>query len=185
MQMANSCSKKCNSLKREKMKNNKLFYLICSLFAIVSVFLLVVSEEIETILGSIAILLMFGGGGVCFYVLEKKGNKDIEQEKIITITDKRSKMVALILLCLSFVFFGYLVLPFNNVFNGARGYTPVLGYIVGITCILFFGFGFITSVIRLTKPSLVMQISDEGLMISKGFKNRQLIAWKDIKWKKR
>ena len=162
------------------MKNKKLFYSVCSLFTIGSIYLLVGSEEIEVILVSVMNLLLFGVGGVCVYVLEKKENKDIGQGKTITIIDQRGKMFALMLGCLSFVFACYLILPFNHLFDGTRGYTPVIGYIIGVAGILFFGFGFIMSIIRLVKPKLVMQISDEGLVIAKGIKNQLLIAWGDI-----
>jgi hypothetical protein len=162
------------------MKNKKLLYSICILFTIGSIFLLVVSEKTEVILVSVMNLLMFGVGGVCVYVLEKRGNKDIEEEKTIIITDKRGKMIALTLACLCFVIVCYLVLPFNHLFDGNRRYTPSLGYIVGIAGILFFGFGFISSIIRLIKPKLTMQISDEGLVISKGLKNQIFIAWRNI-----
>ena len=168
------------NMKNNNEKMKKLFYFICIILTIGSIFLIVVSEEIETVLISIMNLLLFGVGGVCFYVLDKKGNKNIGQEKVITVTDKRGKMIALALACSGFVFAGYLMLPFNHLFDGTRGYTPVLGYIAGIAGILFFGFGLITSIIRLIKPRPVMQISDEGLVISKGIKNQQFIAWKDI-----
>ena len=130
------------------MRNKKIFYSICILFTIGSIFLLVVSAKIEVVLVSIMDLLIFGVGGICVYVLEKKENKDIEQEKTIIITDKRGKMIALTFACLCFVIACYLVLPFNHLFDGDRRYTPTFGYLVGIVGILFFGFGFISSIIR-------------------------------------
>jgi len=163
------------------MKNKKILYLICALFTIASIFLFVTSKEVKTTLVSIVLFLVCGVGGISTFILDKKENKDIAQEKNITITDKRGKMIALMFACLCFVIASYFTLPFNHLFDDNRSYTPTMGYIVGIVGMLFFGFGFISSIIRLIKPMLIMEILDEGLVVSKGFKNQVFIAWEDIK----
>ena len=163
------------------MKNKILFYSLCIIFSIIAIFLLIVSKGRDEILASIALLLMSGVGGVCVYMLERKEDKHIEPEKTITITDKRSKTIALMIGCLSFVIVGYLFLPFNHLFDNIRRYTPIMGWSVGIAGILFFGFGFVMSITSLIKPKIILQLSDEGILIPEGFRNQKLIAWKDIK----
>jgi len=124
------------------MINNKTFYIICIIFSIGSIFLLVKSEEANVIWISIMNLLLFGGGGIVFYILEKKENKKNTQ---------RNKIIALFFGCLFFVFASYSVLPFNHLFDDTWRYTPILGWIVGIAGILFFGFGVIVSIIQFYK----------------------------------
>ena len=166
---------------RTTMKNKeKLFYSICILFSILTVFLIVVSKETNVILGSIVWLLFFGVGGICYYVLNRKGSKRIKQEKIVIITDQRRKIIALMIACLCFVIAGYSALPFNHLYDDSDRYTPTFGWIMGSISISFFGFGFVISIIKLVKPRLVVQISTEGLIIPKGIGRRIFFAWKDI-----
>ncbi len=141
-----------------------------------SFFLILKTKEI--VLG-IVTLLSFGGGGIVYYALNKKGNKKIEKSEKITIKESPRKLIFLLLGCLIFVICCYGFLPFNHLFDDNYKYTPALGYIVGITGILFFGFGFVTAIIRLVKPRTIMQISDEGLLIVKN-KKQELIYWEAI-----
>jgi len=164
----------------KKKKSDIVFYLICTIATVVSVRLLIVSDDIETILVSIGVLLFFGVGGICYYVLDKKGNEKIRQEKVITITYKRGKMIALLLTSFSFMFVFYLMLPFNHLFDDLNTYTPVLGYIIGTIGVLFSGLGFTLSIVRLIKPSFIMQLSDEGILFPDGLKKQMFIAWKEV-----
>lgn len=122
-----------------KMKNKKLFYTICILFSIGSIFLLIVSEEVETILISLLTILFFGCGGIVVYILDKKENA------------KKTKTIALMFGCLIFVISSYSALPFNHLLDDVSRYTPVSGWIIGVVGILFFGFGFIVSIKKLIK----------------------------------
>ena len=127
------------------MINNKTFYIICIIISLGSLFLLFKSDESNVIWVSIMNLLFFGGGGICYYILDKKEDKN-------TIASKRSKIIALFFLCLFFVFTFYSVLPFNHLFDELTNrYTPTAGWIVGISGILFFGFGAIVAIIRFCK----------------------------------
>ena len=121
------------------MKSNKTYYSICILFSLLSIFLLTVSAEKKVIVVSLLNLLCFGGGGIVFYVLDKKEIKN------------RSKTIALMFCCLIFVISGYAVLPFNHLFDGIWNYTPALGWIFGIAGIVFFGLGLVVAVIKLVK----------------------------------
>lgn len=125
-------------------------------------------------------LLLFGGGGIAIYILDKKESKNIGQEDTLTIAAKRTKMIALAFGCLCFVVASYWVLPFNHFFDNTRNYTPIFGYIVGIIGILFFGSGLIVSIIAIVKRSIVLQISNDGILVSKGVFKQIFIVWKDI-----
>ena len=114
---------------------NKLFYIICILFSVLSVFLLLVWGEKTGLLT----LLSFGGGGIAYYVLDKKENSP------------RRKNIALIFFCLIFVVVSYAVLPFNHLVDNALYYTPLKGWIVGMAGIVFFGVGLVVSIIKLIK----------------------------------
>ena len=166
--------------------NGGCLYVGCVLFVIVSIIMIAVSKETTDILLGVMILLAFCAGGMSTYMIQAKKKKNIEQEQIITITDNRSKMTVSLLCYLSLVIVSYLFLPFNHIFDdthtsGFRRYTPTIGYIVGISGILFFGWTFFLSITRLVKPRLILQISDKGLVIKK----QVLIAWKDVKNVKR
>jgi peptidoglycan/LPS O-acetylase OafA/YrhL len=114
-----------------------LYYAICILFSLLSIFLLIVSTEQKVIIISLLNLLFFGGGGIAYYILDKKETKN--------------KTIALMYICLLFIISSYAVLPFNHLFDGTWRYTPALGWIVGMAGIIFFGFGFIVSIIRIVK----------------------------------
>ena len=126
------------------MIKNKSFYTVCILFSIGSIFLLFKSDEADVIWVSLMNLLLFGGGGIAHYILDKKENKN-------TITTKRNKIIAVFFLCLFFVFASYSVLPFNHLFDDTWRYTPILGWVFGIAGILFFGYGIIVAIIRFYK----------------------------------
>lgn len=145
-----------------------------------ALFLLFNAEDTNDVWVSIITLAFFGGGGIAYYVLNKRGDKKIEQKDTLTIIAKQSKTIALIVACLIFIFVCYSALPFNHLFDNTGRYSPAMSYIVGIVGILFFGYGLIVSIIRLIKRNIVLQISNEGILIPKGIKKQTFIAWKDI-----
>jgi uncharacterized ion transporter superfamily protein YfcC len=102
------------------------------------------TDEANVIWVSLMNLLLFGGGGIAYYILDKKENKN-------TIATKRNKIIALFFLCLFFVFASYSILPFNHLFDNTWRYIPTLGWIFGIVGILFFGFGVIVAIIQFCK----------------------------------
>jgi hypothetical protein len=158
-----------------------LLYSIYTVFTIVGIFIICVSDNKKGIWVGIVLSLFFGAGGVCTYILERGGNKKIENKNEIIIIEQRGKIIAVMTLCFVFVVLGYSLLPFNHLFDGTRGYTPTLGYIVGIVAILFFGLGFVISIKRLIKPGIVMQISDKGLYVADGMKKQIHIDWQNIR----
>ena len=155
-------------------KNNIIFYISCTLFCVLAIFLIIMSGEID--ISNITILLLFGGGGICYYLLDKKENKCIKQKNMITIKDTRTKSVILMFGCLCFVICCFFILP---VFDSREIMPPYAGWVVGVIGILFFGYGFIASIKGLIKPMVYMQLSDEGLELP-SIKGNTLIAWKDV-----
>ncbi len=108
---------------------------ICILFVAISIFLLIVSEEPRTRFIAVLCLLLFGGGNIASNILESEKSGSLV------------KNAAGIIGSLIFVIVCYYFLPFHHLFDGARRYTPTLGWVIGIAGILFFGIGFI----KLTK----------------------------------
>jgi hypothetical protein len=157
-------------------------YSISAIFTMVGILMIYMSNEKKDVLMGVLVLLSFGVGGICINVFEKKGNKRAKQKDVTTITEQHSKIIALMLSCLAFMVLGYFVLPFNHLFDNTRFYTPVMGWIVGVISILFFGYGFVVSIKRLIKPRIIIQISDDGFFVSTGDNKRSqfLIDWKDI-----
>ena len=158
---------------------NKTFYIISAIFSIMGIFLLITSEGREDTLFGIFCLLFFGVGGICYYFLDKKGNKQVEYNGEKTFVDKRSASVVLLISCLVFVFVCYLLLPFHHIFDDNWRYTPTMGWIIGMAGILFFGAGAVAAIKRLIKPRIIMQISDKGLLVIDGLKS-VFIEWKDV-----
>ncbi|MDR2910952.1 MAG: hypothetical protein LBV47_06275 [Bacteroidales bacterium] len=157
----------------------KLLYVISAIFTAVSIFLILKAENAKELLLGISTLSLFGVGGAAVYALERKGNRKIERQQIITLKQSRRKLIVLLWACLAFVLCGLLCLPFFHLFDDSPHYTPTRGYIIGIAGMLFFGFGAVASIIRLIKPEPVIQISDGGLLILKG-KRHELIRWDEI-----
>lgn len=104
-----------------------------------SIFLLIVSEETRTRFIAVLCLLFFGGGSIVSNILssEKSGNL--------------VKNIAGMIGSLIFIIVCYYFLPFHHLFDGTRRYTPSLGWIIGITGILFFGIGFLIAIINILK----------------------------------
>lgn len=126
-------------------------------------------------------LLIVVGVGWLTSALEKSANKGIGQDEIIiTITVRRGAMVFAMLASLCFVAGGYFILSPRRLFHDGWRYVPPKDYILGFVCILFFGYCFIASIIRLIKPKVIMQISKDGLVVPNGGKNQRLIVWEDI-----
>lgn len=112
---------------------------ISIIFVVISIFLLIVSEETKTRIIAVLCLLFFGGGSIIYNILENEKNGSL------------AKNIAEMIGSLIFMLVCFFVLPFHHLFDDTRRYTPFLGWIIGITGILFFGFGFIKSVIKLLK----------------------------------
>jgi hypothetical protein len=159
--------------------SNRKLYIICAIFTIGAIFMLITSEGREEILGSVFALAFFGVGGICYYFLDKKGNKRVEYNGEKTFVDKRSKSVVLLIGSSMFVFACYLFLPFHHIFDDNLRYSPTLGWIIGVAGILFFGAGIVVAIKRLIKPRIIMQISDKGLLVIDGLKPI-FIEWKDV-----
>ena len=163
-----------------KMSNRK-FYIICAIFSIGAIFLIITSESREDILASIVGLLFFGVGGICYYFLDKKGNKEVEYNGEKRFIEKRSTNAVLMIACLVFVIAGYFLLPFHHIFDGTWRYTPTIGWIIGMAAILFFGAGFIISIMRMINPRIVMRISDKSFCFADGIKKTKTIDWKNVR----
>ena len=117
-------------------KNKKLLYSLCILFAIISVFLFSVSDDTEAKVIAILSLLFFGLGGIVTYILES------EKSGIL------AKKIAGTLGCFIFVILSYSLLPFNHLYDNSSRYLPILGWVIGFGGILFFGFGFFRLMIK-------------------------------------
>ena len=154
---------------------NKVVYLISIIASLIFIISMLYSGEVDIVL--MMGLLFFGGCGIFIYLLNKKGNKKIEDGKTLIIIYTRTKMIALMFMSLIFVVLGCFFLLFKDTHT-------VLDYIFGIAEILFFGSGFFASIIILIKPKILMKISNEGIFIPKGFGliNREFLffAWEDI-----
>jgi len=158
------------------MISDKLFYAVCILFSIIAVFLIIVSKETNDILRGLVWLFFWSAGGICYYVLNRKGSKRVGQGGIASITDDRGKMMALMIGCLAFVIAGYSALPFNHLYDDSNRYTPAFGWIIGTISILFFGFGLIVSIIKLVKPRVAMQIKGSESPVISFSKNQLTIS---------
>lgn len=84
-------------------------------------------------------LLFFGGGGIVYFILNKKS------------ISNRLRNITLLIGCLIFIISSYYLLPFHHLFDNNRKYHPTIGWIIGIIGMLFFGYGFIISIIKLVK----------------------------------
>lgn len=151
--------------------------MICVIFSILSV--VVIVNGGQTLLG-IAMLLFFGGGGIVYYILSRKGRRRIERSGETTITESRKKLIVLLLGSSIFVVCSYLFLPFHHLFDEIPRYSPLLGYVVGVVGMLFFGFGVVTAIIRLVRPVTVMQISKKGLWVATGRGKGEWLRWDAI-----
>lgn len=158
---------------------NRLIYVICAVFSAASLFLLLKADNSKALLIGVFNFLLFGIGGLAFYLLNRKRNIRIVEHKTVTIRQNRTKLRALLAACFVFAVCGWLFLPFNHLFDTARRYTPAIGCTIGIAGILFGCAGVAVSGIGLMKPKIIMQISDEGLIVPKG-KKQELIGWSEI-----
>ena len=120
-------------------KNKLILNAISILFVVISIFLLIVSEETKTRIIAVFCLLLFGGGNIIYNIIESKKSGSL------------TRIIAGMIGCLILIVVCYYFLPFHHLFDGTRKYTPLLGWIIGITGILFFGFGFLKSIIILLK----------------------------------
>ena len=120
-------------------KNKKILYFISSLFVIVCLYLLIVSEDTQGRIKAFLGVLFFGAGSIIHYILQ---NNTIGYNV---------KLIAGIFGCLIFVIVSYSLLPFNHLFDESSKYNPTLSLIIGIVGILFFGFGFFVSLIIMFK----------------------------------
>lgn len=112
------------------MENKGFLYTIFVFFCIISIWLILTKEGGKSELIYYLTLLSFGGGGLVYFVLtnDKIANK--------------IKRFASLLGCLIFILVCYYLLPFHHLFDGARKYTPEIGWIIGLGGMLFFGLGF-------------------------------------------
>ena len=152
---------------------------IFAIFTLWGVFELITSESRGDTLAGI-ILLLLGVMGICYFLLDRKGNRKVVYNGGKTITDKRSTSVILLIVCLAVVIVGYLILPFHQVLDERGGVYTGLGWISSVLGILFGGAGVVVAIKRLIKPRIIMQISDKGLTVVEGFNKPLFIEWKNV-----
>lgn len=121
------------------MKNKKVLYGFCVIFCIISIWMILKNSDGKTELKGYLTLMFFGGGGIVYFILTN--NK----------IDSNIKRLANLIGCLIFVIAGYFLLPFHYLFDGARKYTPEIGWIFGLGGMLFFGFAFFKLLLEILK----------------------------------
>lgn len=117
----------------------KLFPFIAIFFSVIGIFLLINSNDKKTSLLGIINILFFGGGGIIYLILNN--NK----------VGLRIKKIALLFGCLIFIITSYFLLPIHHLFDDNKKYHPTIGWIIGIIGMLFFGYGFIITLIKFLK----------------------------------
>jgi riboflavin transporter FmnP len=120
-------------------KNKIILNIICILFVVISIFLLIESEESKRRFIAGLAIIFFGGLGIVYNI-----NKSEKSGSL-------AKSIASMIGCLIFVILSYYILPIHHLFDGSRKYSPTIGWIFGIVGILFFGFGFLKILIELIK----------------------------------
>jgi hypothetical protein len=119
-------------------KNNKIFYLICTFFSIITILSLIENNEKVSPLKDTLCLFFFGGGAIVHYFLE---NKKISLN---------TKYIFVLIGCLIFILLSFYALPSSGLEFNSR--TPkTVRWIFSISGIIFFGIGFLVSVILLFK----------------------------------
>ncbi|MDR2860952.1 MAG: hypothetical protein LBV07_00130 [Syntrophobacterales bacterium] len=98
-----------------------------------------------------------------------------------TITEDRGKIIInlLIILFILPIILACIAAPYEF-FDAASGYAPVVSYVIAVLGISFFSCILISSIIRLIKPKIVIQISDDGISVPKGFYKLVFIPWEEV-----